>query len=396
MKKIDVNADNPLFYSYLMGDFNSFSKHVKSGVNINCINEENYSLISLVVKNIHKHKNNKKFFDLLISKGVSLKQIGWEKDLLTTCVIHQKDMYYAKELLKNNVNINSVGITCSYEKYGDEEYEEGWSFVQDGIIKIPYGPPIFEALKAGKIDYFELFLKNNASLETFDSYGDSILHFLLLGYGSNLFDHATDMKIFNTLLDNGADIHIRNDNGFDVLNLLVDSTKKDFFEFLFKKIKNINVNSRDRFGRTPLINSGVCCSSLSFAKILIKQGANLDIYDVYNNNALMVSVDFDNIKLFKLLVNSGANVKSVNKLGDNIMHFIANTNFDSNSKKYCEIILKNNPELLTEKNHSGVSALDILKEFGNYKNDNKKFFDKFIKKAKKQKTKISSNEFCIV
>ena len=392
MTKINNNYVNPLFSSYMQNDFVSFSKHVKSGVNINCINEENYSLISLIIKNSLEIKDNKKFFDLLISSGVNLKQIGWEKDLLTTCVIHQKDTYYAKELLKNNININSSGVSGSYEGYADEEYEEGWMFAEDGVIKVKYGPPIFEALKEGNIEYFELFLKNKASLDVLDSYGGPILHFLINGSCDDIYDNATEKKIFETLLDHDVDIYNRDETGSDIIKLLIGWQKKELFKSLFEKRKNINVNTRDKMGRTPLINSVSYGSGLLYTKTLIKHGANLDLYDVENINALIMSISCEDMKLFKLLVKSGANVSSSDKLGNNVLHFIANLNSHPHSKECCEIILNKNPNLLTEKNNAGKSALDIFKSSGIYKDGNQKFFDKFIKKANNKKSKKISQE----
>ena len=383
MVKINTNPDNELLNSYLRGDFNLFSVLVDEGQNINCLDEENNSLISIIIRNPDRKKDNKKFFNKLISAGVSLKQIGWEDDLLTTCVKYQNDLYYAKKLLKNEINIDATGITR--EKYDEDEYYDapGYSHCDmfENFLTFRHGPPIFEALKSKKIEYFDLFLKNKADVQILDHHGDSILHFLIKECYAR-YSHKNFEKIFKTLLDYNIDHNLRDESGCDVLNIMSKYKMYHLFPAFFKKIKNIDVNTCDNHGRTPLIYSISSDDDLAMVtKSLIRKNANLDTFTLDGDNALTRSIKSNNFPTLKFLIENGANTMLVNMNGDTIMHTIAeydNHIYDETFNKYYNIILKNNPELLLQKNNLGVSPLDILEKRKMIFDSKKEFINKFL------------------
>ena len=376
--QINKNPDNELIAAYMMGNFDLFSHLIDEGENVNCLDTENNSLISVVIQNPKKLKNNKKFFNKLISNGVSLEQIGWEQGLLTMCAIHQKDTYYAKKLLKCNMNINSIGV-CRID-----------SGVRDEILCIPFGPPLLDSVISGNLEHFDFFIENNPDLNIIDSQGNPILNYLFIRCHGVPSQKGREY-IFEKLLDNKININHRDENGDDILGCLTNCDYGDAYDnlvkILLKKAKNINIDTLNKFGKTPLINSISALNELTeTTKILIRNKANLDIFDISGKNALMKCLKHDNFKSFEFLVKKGANLLSINKNGDTVIHYIANeTNkffCDEHHKKYYNIILSKHPELMFQKNNSGLSPLDILKQKDLYKNDRKKFLDPFIKKIK--------------
>ena len=377
MVKINRNSDNQLIDSYMRGDFNLFSQLIKDGENVNCLNHENNSLISLVVENSNKLKNNKKFFDLLISNGVSLKQIGWEKDLLSICVIHQNDLYYAKKLLKNKIDINAKGVCRKY------------NYNTDGYLSVRFGPPIFDSIRMGKQKYFNLFLENNADVGVIDNYGNTALHILINKSNGKYFEWD-EKEIFEILLTRGADPNIRSNDDMDTLNSIIFNEKNHLFPILFRKSKDININSRDCVSRTPLMNS-IISDMPKLTKRLIKKQANLDTYDFYENNALVYCIRSQKFDLFKLIIENGANIKSINRLGNNILHHIADLerfllDDDSNNNEFSEVILNKHPELLMQKNIAQKTPLDMFKKHESYETRNKDFLKKFKNKIKSKET----------
>ena len=386
MIKINKNPNNDLIASYMNGNFDLFSQLIKDGENINCLDIYNNSLISLVIENPNKLKNNKKFFNLLISNGVCLKQIGWEYDLLTQCLIYQKDLYYARKLLKNKININAIGVCRKF----DDKYN-------DDFTDVCYGPPIFEALKMGDMKYFNLFLNNNADVEIIDNNGNSILHVLINKKDEEYqkYNQKIEKEIFENLLNRGADPHIRCNDGKDVLHSLICNEKDYLIRSLFKIIKNINVNTRNNKSQTPLMKS-ICNDMPNIVKFLIKKKANIGAYDIYDNNALVFCVKYDNLEMFKFLIEKGMDINSVDRWGATILHQIAYIHsYWENRREYIEIILEKKPELLLQKSDSKETPLSIFKKDCMYERGDKRLYNKIINKIKnKSKMKKSNKISC--
>ena len=285
-----------------------------------------------------------------------------------------------QKIIKKKIDINATGISRKYDN--------------DNIFRsvrfFPHGPPIFEALKLQKIEYFDLFLKNKADVGLLDSNGNSILHFFIKHcskkYPIKLFD-----EIFKTLLDYKIDHNSRDEEGFDVLNLMAQYSLDELFPAFFKKIKNINVNSFNNNGDNILMHSITLGNDLSQStKLLIRKKANLDFFNLDGTNALMWSVNFENPSTLKFLMESGANTLSVDKKGNNLMHFLVKIDrfhYDNSYNKFYRIILKNNLELLVQKNNEGNSPLDIIKSSGMYYGEKRKLIYGFVKKIRVEKKK---------
>lgn len=125
---------------------------------------------------------------------------------------------------------------------------------------------------------------------------------------------------------------------------------KDSFEpSLCSEIEKIGVNSRDEYGRTPLIiacfhknfelvkwlinkgadinaqdrngysalHASVSTLQTEIVKYLIKQNIEIDLRDVYGNNALWTAVMIpkNNLVLAEVILEAGANPDNINKAG---------------------------------------------------------------------------------
>ena len=360
-----------LINSYYEGDIVKFRKLIAENENINCVNEYNKSLISVIVKDPFNWNNNKEFFDELISAGVSLAPIGWEAGLLSLATEHS-DTYYAKKLLENNVNVNSVGV---YYRTSD--------YAPNITIDLPYGPPIFDALSLASIEYLNLYLDNNADVEVLDYFGRSAIHFIINHEHGAYEDKELLKEMFIALLDKGADVEYGNCDGSNVLNLIIFNKHNFLLNILFEKRNDLNINRKDGDGNTPLLNSLIYKNN-DAAKFLINQGANLDLYDTSGDNALIKCIINDDMDLFNLLLDNNASLTTTSNFskGGNIMHFVtSNDNSEINDyEKFYEIILKKHPELMLMKNNLGKTPIDILKSNKNYK-ERMEIFNKFNAKS---------------
>jgi ankyrin repeat protein len=102
--------------------------------------------------------------------------------------------------------------------------------------------------------------------------------------------------------------------------------------------RGINVNQRDKKGRTPL-HYAAAHNRLSLAKEIINKGGDINIADVHGNNALWTAV-FNargNYELVELFVEKGGDSLTKNKYNRSPLDF-AN---QINDKKLIELLTIN-------------------------------------------------------
>ena len=345
--KVDKSGNSELIKFYRAGNIEKFHESIKSGANINCLNRDGFSLISMILINSSKIDNNKKFFDLLMSNDVHLKPLGRESGVLSLAIRAQKDVYYVKKILEKNSNVDHVGVS--------------------GHLSEPYGPPIFDAISKGNCEIIELLLEYNASLDICDSYGEPVLNHL---FKENL---KIAPKILKKMINYGANPNFKNFNGENALHYLSrHGVNKKLFEIICDKITNLD--EHDIWGDTPLMSS-VISLNISALKILINKGANLNSLNGNGHSPLVLSVLYDCKDSFNCLVENKADFFCVDKNKNNILHHIVMR--QCYKKEYCEQILKNNTELLNMKNKEGKTPLDLIKKDNLY-DSRMSFFMKII------------------
>ena len=344
---IDQHANNQLIEAYKSRDIDKFCELIESGANVNCLNEDKKSLISIIITEDY-YNDSVKFFDKLIESNVYLGQIGIEKGLLSLSA-ELSDSYYLNKLLKTkNININSLGV------YGTERKR--------------YGPVIYEMMRKGEKKNVDLILQNNIDLGVSNEWGTPLLNFLITSCLKSF--NSKEMKsLFKNLIDQGYDVNSRSINGMQILHCLVIYDQNNLLEYLLNMNLNIDLNSRDKIGNTALLYAAELGCNKS-AKILIEKKANLNIINTDGESALLVSARYDNNKIFEMLMNSSSDLTIGNKNKNNVLHLMA-SNYSSRDNmrkfnKYFKIILKKHPSMLYDKNINGATPLNIIEEQGNH------------------------------
>ncbi len=94
--------------------------------------------------------------------------------------------------------------------------------------------------------------------------------------------HST--RILGLLMDRGADIHAKSDNGSSILDSMITSVEicKMLLQF------GADINARGKMGWTPLIYAAIQ-GEYETAKILIEHGADIHVKDVYGETALQIA-----------------------------------------------------------------------------------------------------------
>lgn len=208
-----------------------------------------------------------------------------------------------------------------------------------------------------KADLYQQLRLNNSCINTPDSLGRSPLHWAviqgntsaieaLLGRGAspNSMDkeqmsplhevwqapQSSQVGCARLLIDAGVDVDARDSWGRTAFRIAIafTSTSLDFIEMLIKEGAGVNV--RDVYDQTPLLKSirGNPCTT----QLLLKHGASTEARDLYGNTPLSEAIFRNRTEQLKLLLEYGAKTNQLLELqprrrareGDvNILHFTA-------------------------------------------------------------------------
>ena len=120
-------------------------------------------------------------------------------------------------------------------------------------------------------------------------------------------EHSDIVKM---LLDHGADPDIRDNDGCCALHNACCEIYHQDCDIAGARLlleRGVNVDTRNNFGATPLIDNCWCCeNSFGFIKFLIENGADVNAQDDMNNTALLNAVNDGQTEVVKLLLEHGA------------------------------------------------------------------------------------------
>lgn len=203
--------------------------------------------------------------------------------------------------------------------------------------------PLMIACKLKQKDIAELLLK----------YKPNVLHTTNNKTGLIHYIKTLDcLKLFNGQID----LESRNNKGESVLHTSAGDGDSDLLEYLLDSVK-LFINETDNFGNTPLIN---CCKSGNpkNAKILIKKGATLNVFNNEGISPLIAASLNNNLTIIDLLIKNGAQInlsmiEANSELRGTALFFAVKHNSDL---EVIDFLLKNgaNPNI---KDKEGTTAL---------------------------------------
>ena len=124
------------------------------------------------------------------------------------------------------------------------------------------------------------------------------LNFMIMGREGHL-------QIVDVLVKYGANIHFVDSQGYNSLHLAVHGKQSNMLLLLLAL--NGNIDSRDSFGRTPLMWAAYSDGHDDLITVLLGWGANTDLRDVTGYTALHWAVVSSNFYHGKLLIEANAN-----------------------------------------------------------------------------------------
>ncbi|ORX77934.1 ankyrin [Anaeromyces robustus] len=220
--------------------------------------------------------------------------------------------------------------------------------------------------------------------------------------------------IFNFLLENGANVNIKDNNGNSILNIALN--KPSYLKYLFsKKSINININEKDVSGNYPLMTA-IYKNDINSVKSIVRYGTTHgeDMSNILNNNGytplilayklkykvvfgcllryldvnakdlnkntiLYYAIMEEDVTTVSDLIKYGANVNFIDKNGNTPLHLAI-------YKKNKQIILNllnssHNLLLNVPNNQNDIPLVYLIKSLNVYTNDYKEIISLLIKKG---------------
>lgn len=202
------------------------------------------------------------------------------------------------------------------------------------------GKPIYgkykelqKAVVSGKCEKVKNLLNTNKELDINAIYSTSCATLLHIAACKN------DVTMCNLLIDRGADINAKNDNGETPLHLAAYNGYTNICKLLIDK--GANVNAKQWCGGMTPLHRAVCRNKLETCKVLIKNNANVNIRANSGETPLEKSILNNNKKMCDLLIKNGADVNLRNNQGETPLHKAASYNrYD-----ICKLLIDNGADI---------------------------------------------------
>ena len=109
------------------------------------------------------------------------------------------------------------------------------------------------------------------------------------------------------MIENGADINIKNDNSYTLLHYSADFCHLSIIEFLITK--GVDIKAKTKNGSTPL-HFAALKGNLRVVEYLMNHGADIHAKDEYDYTPLHFSAQYGHFAVVEFFVNNGAEINS--------------------------------------------------------------------------------------
>lgn len=312
-------------------------------------------------------ENSARITETLISK-VDKKLINDSLEGKTPLIIAVGNSYIdtAKILIENGADVNSVDFegwsALSYAvNNGDIEIAklllENKAKIKDELL-IAIKSPIVES----RINMMKLLIDNKANINYTDENGFNPL---------NIAIESGDMEVTKFLITNGANVNSLMQDGVSLIGYAIAQNNMDLLQILIENGANVNYTGGDFWADTPLqMASRLGLDNV--VRILLTRNADINAVDINGNTALHTAALNSQLSIVKLLLEKNPNLDIQNKVGNTALHLAvisgnidivgelvlkgANTKIRNNDGKY--------PRDIARANNS-AAIFEVLREAEN-------------------------------
>ena len=272
----------------------------------------------------------------------------------------------AKILIENGANINAVDIegwsALSYAvNNGDIEIAklllENKAKIKDELL-IAIKSPIVES----SINIMKLLIDNKANINYTDENGFNPL---------NIAIESGDMELTKFLITNGANVNSLMQDGVSLIGYAIAQNNMDLLQILIENGANVNYTNGDSWADTPLKTASRLGLD-NVVRILLTRNVDINAVDMNGNTALHTAALNSQLSIVKLLLEKNPNLDIQNKVGNTALHLAvisgnidivgelvlkgANTRIRNNDGKY--------PRDIARANNS-AAIFEVLREAEN-------------------------------
>lgn len=312
-------------------------------------------------------QNSAKITQMIIDK-VDKKLINDSLEGKTPLIIAVGNSYIdtAKILIENGANINAVDIegwsALSYAvNNGDIEIAklllENKAKIKDELL-IAIKSPIVES----SINMMKLLIDNKANINYTDENGFNPL---------NIAIESGDMELTKFLVTNGANVNSLMQDGVSLIGYAIAQNNMDLLQILIENGANVNYTGGDSWANTPLQTASRLGLD-NVVRILLTRNVDINAVDINGNTALHTAALNSQLSVVKLLLEKNPNLDIQNKVGNTALHLAvisgnidivgelvlkgANTKIRNNDGKY--------PRDIARANNS-AAIFEVLREAEN-------------------------------
>lgn len=220
----------------------------------------------------------------------------------------------AKILIENGANINAVDIegwsALSYAvNNGDIEIAklllENKAKIKDELL-IAIKSPIVES----RINIMKLLIDNKANINYTDENGFNPL---------NIAIESGDMELTKFLITNGANVNSLMQDGVSLIGYAIAQNNMDLLQILIENEANVNYTGGDSWANTPLQTASRLGLD-NVVRILLTRNADINAVDMNGNTALHTAALNSQLSVVKLLLEKNPNLDIQNKVGNTALH----------------------------------------------------------------------------
>ena len=217
-----------------------------------------------------------------------------------------------------------------------------------GLTAIQY-TIIFNNSKA-----FDILLKYNPNLMINNNQGLNIFHIAI---------QYNRPELFIKLLNSVTDLHFFTQEKETLLQYAIINDRFDFINYILKR--KINIDNQDDLNGLTALHQIIIKNNLDIVRLLINNGANINIQDFYGNTCLHYAISEKNIEIIKLILKYNTIYNITNIDGNTALHMyldndgIAGNEQKSNNHYINKDILETliiNTDLNIQNNH-GITCL---------------------------------------